>query len=270
MGLGLIGSALAGAVGGAGEAMASTAMEEQKQEMLRLRDEHLARLARETHAQNSAVDTKARLEEHRGRADIDIENAPRKGAAETAVQVDRRKALDPMDVEKAGNEARERKTVEGEFIDQDTRRAGLIAQAEVPAAVARIKATGDETRRTQREDDERRNQRDWKVDADGNYRRPDGSIVMEEIREGGKKLGERPVKAPKTKTEGGRSEVYSDEDKIKFVQQQITALQRKDFRTDEDEKDLLRLRREYDSMTGKKGASQPPANRPPLSSFNGK
>ena len=258
-GLGLIGWALVGGIGGAGEGMANSAIEEQKQEMLRQRDAVLARLQRETHAANAAVDSKNRTQEYSDRAKVDIDNIPVKGAAETAVAVDKRKAIDPLDLEQDAAKARQKNTIDDEDAPNKAKRAGLVSaatsNAELPAATARIRAAGEESRKTDKEGDERRASRDWKVDADGNYRRPDGSLVTEDVREGGKKLGERPVKAPRTKTEGGRTENYSAEDDIKYIERQIEALRKKDFRSPEEESELKAFESKREAKLGRKPQS---------------
>lgn len=93
------------------------------------------------------------------------------------------------------------------YEDRDEARADRkSAREEARADRAAARGESAAARRESREQAERlariAAERDWKVDADGNYRRPDGSLVQEEIREGGKLLGTKPVKAPVSKVQG--------------------------------------------------------------------
>lgn len=59
MGLGLVGAALTGALGGAGEAVASNATEEIKNEAMKKRDEYLEKLRQQSHVANKNADIAA-------------------------------------------------------------------------------------------------------------------------------------------------------------------------------------------------------------------
>lgn len=79
MGLGLIGSAILGGIGGAGDAMQANSLQEMKDAALAKREETLARLQRETHAANATFDAnlkeKAQAKEEATVSDV-FRNAP--------------------------------------------------------------------------------------------------------------------------------------------------------------------------------------------------
>ena len=128
------------------------------------------------------------------------------------------------------------------------------------AARGEARADREEARKLQERIAERAQEGRWQVDRDGNYRRPDGSLVTEEIREGGKLLGTRPIKAPITKTEG----------KDWKTQEELDSLNRRIERAERDGDDatVQRLIDEKDKLLGRTKPRAPSSSsRPPLASF---
>jgi hypothetical protein len=130
------------------------------------------------------------------------------------------------------------------------------------AARADLRADREEARRVQERIAQQAQEGRWQVDRDGNYRRPDGSLVTEEIREGGRLLGTRPIKAPESKVSGVDWKMREDLDSIN---RRIEVAERNG-----DEALVTKLLDEKDKLLGKtkpKASSASTSNRPPLSSF---
>lgn len=214
-------------------------MEERKQEMLKKRDAYLSKLRQEEHAAN---------------AQTDIKNIGTKGEAETDVLVKRRGQTDPLDIEKRGKERQQDVDIEVKNAPEVAKAKGLIAGAEssarTPAELARIQATAEE----QRKSDLARAATESYTDADGNiHRKSDDSIRTTDIREGGRKLGEKPVKAREARE-------YEDP-KERALREERNKLIEKSFRTEDEDKRLKEISRILGLTESKGGASAGPWTR---------
>lgn len=195
-------SGILGGIGGMASGVYANAVEEQKAETERIRAERLAKLA---------------TEGYRDRADIDIGNIDKKGAAETAVAVkaeeakrpgiiDTRRATAEVDTEAAETRTRKAKEIEGEFVDQDAERAGKIAKATGEAQhgfrLAEINAGAANAMKVAILNNDEAAKRDWTAGADGKYYDANGKAVTTRVKIEGRGFEEVPVMAPKSKIDG--------------------------------------------------------------------
>lgn len=201
MGMGSVfAQGILGAIGGAGAAVAKTAFDEMKEESERRREERLSQL---------------RMKEYRARADIDIENAPRKAEAEAKGKakgeeitrpgiIETRRQTSRVDTEAQAE--RERERVEIEIEAAPRRRAEKVADEKEVGAVrhsrnmSEIAAREESSIRVQRASAAEARRNNWRVDEDGFYIDGNGDRVTRTV-----KIEGRPetvfIKAPKSKTE---------------------------------------------------------------------
>lgn len=206
--------------------------------------------------------SRLRGEEAKRAADLEIENMPKRGAAQTKIDVERAQAMAPVNLKSKEDEARQGERLAQEF-------SGGIIERERARAKAVSEVQGAQSRETQSHADELARKREaekvtitedgqgrkWRVDAKGNVLGP----VEVVHREGGRELAREQM--------SGRSkekEQRTDEDRIKAIEREREALLKKDFlqpadstRLEELNQALVRLDPKYAAALGIRSKAAP-------------
>lgn len=256
-----------GAFMGAGQAVAHTAQEDEKAERKRVEEERLSKL---------------RMGEYKAKAEMDVEMAPKKAEAEAKGKAAAEEIVRPgvietyrqkegIETDSAAERERRKKTIEGEFADQDADREGkkaaARAKAEEPYKADDDKRRGDEQIRVIQATAQEARKNNWRVDEEGFYVDGDGDRVRRSQRVEGRTV-EVFVKAPPTKVTGRDYTKQENLDSINRRIEQIERLISRGEAGEDAEKRLNTLMDERDELLGRpKRKATSTSTRPPLSSF---
>ena len=254
----MIAQGLLGAIGGGSQAASKLGDEERKEETERKRMEMLKRLE---------------IEGYRAKADIDIANIPKKGAAETDVKAAAEEKLRPGIIETARGKAAVETEAQGErkeqelnlkykFMDEEAEAAGKKAAAEgaakQPFELAKIAAQGQNSILVAKTTAEEAAKRHWVADKEGYYTDMNGERVTRKVHIEGRGVERVPVMAPDLKVTGPD---WRAKEELDSLNKRIEAAERNG-----DDATVRRLLAEKDKMLGKSPGAAP-TNRPPISSF---